>query len=75
MGRRLWSVERLMTSLLLAAIFKVAFPLLCIIALIDVLTMSRPRRVRMLRRQGLTWAVIASRFNVSPSTVRRWSLA
>ena len=64
-----------MISFFLAAIFKVAFPLLCIIALVDVLTMSRPRRVRMLRRQGLTWASIASRFNVSPSTVRRWALS
>ena len=64
-----------MISTILLAIFKVAFPLLCIIALVDLLTMSRPRRVRMLRRQGLTWAAIASRFNVSPSTVRRWSFA
>jgi hypothetical protein len=64
-----------MTSLLIAAIFKVALPFLCIIALVDLLTMSRPRRVRMLRRQGHTWATIAARFNVSPSTARRWSLA
>lgn len=64
-----------MTSLLLAAIFKVAFPFLCIIALVDLLTMSRPRRVRMLRRQGLTWAQVASRFNCSPSTARRWALS
>jgi DNA invertase Pin-like site-specific DNA recombinase len=64
-----------MTSLLIAAIFKVALPFLCIIALVDLLTMSRPRRVRMLRRQGHTWATIAARFNVSPSTVRRWSFA
>jgi DNA invertase Pin-like site-specific DNA recombinase len=64
-----------MTSLLIAAIFKVALPFLCIIALIDLATMSRSRRVRMLRRNGHTWATIAARFNVSPSTVRRWSLA
>jgi len=65
-----------MLSLLFAAIFKVAFPLLCIIALVDVLTMSRPRRVRMRRRQGLTWQQIADRYGVkSPSTPRRWSLA
>ena len=65
-----------MTSLLLAAIFKVAFPLLCIIALVDLLTMSRPRRVRMLHRQGLTWQQIADRYGVkSASTPRRWSLA
>lgn len=64
-----------MASLLFAAVFKAALPFLCIIALVDLLTMSRPRRVRMLRRQGLTWSQIASRFNCSPSTVRRWSLA
>lgn len=64
-----------MFSLSLAAIFKVAFPLLCLIAVLDLLTMSRPRRVRLLRRQGLTWAAIASRFNCSPSTARRWALS
>lgn len=62
-------------SLLLAALLKVAFPILALIALIDLATMSRPRRVRLLRRQGMTWAAIAARFSVSPSTVRRWSLA
>ena len=62
-------------SLLLAAFLKVAFPILALIALIDLATMSRPRRVRLLRRQGMTWAAIAARFSVSPSTVRRWSLA
>lgn len=64
-----------MFSLSLAAIFKVAIPFLCVVALVDLLTMSRPRRVRMLRRQGLTWAQIASRFNVAPSTARRWALS
>lgn len=64
-----------MISTFLVAVFKAAFPLLCIVALFDLLTMSRPRRVRMLRRQGLTWAAIASRFNCSPSTARRWALA
>jgi len=59
-----------MLSLLLAAIFKVAFPLLCIIALIDVLTMSRPRRVRMLRRSGMTQAAIADRLQISRYRVR-----
>jgi len=62
-------------SLLLAALLKVAFPLIALIALIDLATMSRPRRVRLLRRQGMTWAAIAARFGVSPSTVRRWSFA
>jgi len=64
-----------MISTLALAIFKVAFPLLCIVAVLDLLTMSRARRVRLLRRQGLTWAAIASRFNCSPSTARRWALS
>jgi len=64
-----------MASLLLAAIFKVALPFLFVVALIDLATMSRARRVRLLRRQGQTWAAIASRFNCSPSTARRWALS
>lgn len=62
-------------SLLIAALFKVALPLIALIALIDLATMSRPRRVRLFRRQGMTWAAIAARFGVSPSTARRWSFA
>ena len=64
-----------MISLLFAAIFKVALPLLFIVAIVDLLTMSKARRVRMHRRSGQTWKTIAQRFNVSPSTVRRWSFA
>ena len=63
-------------SLLLAAFLKVAFPLLALIALIDLATMSRPRRVRLLKRQGLTWQQIADRYGVkSPSTPARWAAA
>jgi hypothetical protein len=64
-----------MISFLFAVIFKVALPLLFIVAIVDLLTMSKARRVRMHRRSGQTWAAIAQRFNVSPSTVRRWSMA
>ncbi len=59
-----------MISFSLAAIFKVALPLLVIIALIDHLTMSQPRRVRMLSRSGLSQRAIASRLNVSRYRVR-----
>jgi hypothetical protein len=63
-------------SLLLAALFKVALPVLALIALIDLATMSRPRRVRLLRRQGLTWRQIADRYGVkSASTPARWAAA
>lgn len=63
-------------SLLLVAFFKVALPLIALIALIDLFTMSRPRRVRLLRRQGLTWQQIADRYGVkSASTPARWAAA
>ena len=54
-----------MLSLSLAAIFKVAFLLLAVVAAVDLLTMSQPRRVRMLSRSGLSQRAIASRLNVS----------
>jgi hypothetical protein len=64
-----------MFSLFIAAIFKVALPLLFIIALIDALTMSREKRARVMRRSGDTYKTIASRLKVHPSTARRWCLA
>lgn len=65
-----------MISTFLVAVFKAALPLLCIIALVDLLTMSRPRRVRMLRRRGLTWQQIADRYGVkSASTPAKWAKA
>lgn len=63
-------------SLLAAFLLKVCLPLLVIVALIDLATMSRPRRVRMLRRSGHTWKAIAARYGVKdPRTPKRWSLA
>jgi DNA-binding NarL/FixJ family response regulator len=59
-----------MISVLFAAIFKVALPLLVIIALIDHLTMSQPRRVRRLARRGLSQRAIASRLSISRYRVR-----
>ena len=64
-----------MISFIFAAVFKVALPLLFIVAIVDLLTMSKARRVRMHRRSGQTWAAIAQRFSVSPSTVKRWATA
>jgi hypothetical protein len=60
-----------MFSLSLAAIFKVAFLLLAVVAVVDLLTMSQPRRVRMLSRSGLSQRAIASRLNVSRYRVRQ----
>ena len=36
-------------------------------------TESRSTRIARLRRNGATWAAIAARYGVSPTTVRRWS--
>ena len=60
-----------MISLSVAAIFKVAFFLLAIVAVVDLLTMSQDRRVRMLSRSGLSQRAIASRLNVSRYRVRQ----
>ena len=51
-----------------------ALPLL-LVAVVDVLTMSRARRIRLQRQSGATWQAIATRHGVSRSTVRRWSAA
>ena len=45
-------------------------PLLLLIAVVDLLTMSQPRRVRMLRRSGLTQTAIADRLQISRYRVR-----
>ena len=59
-----------MISLSLAAIFKVAFFLLAIVAAVDLLTMSQDRRVRMLSRSGLSQRAIASRLGITRHRVR-----
>lgn len=59
-----------MISLSLAAIFKVAFFLLAIVAVVDLLTMSQNRRIRQLSRRGLSQRAIASRLNITRYRVR-----
>ena len=60
-----------MISISIAAIFKVAFLFLAVVAVVDLLTMSQDRRVRMLSRSGLSQRAIASRLNVSRYRVRQ----
>jgi hypothetical protein len=38
-------------------------------------TESRHTRIQRLRSNGWTWKRIATRYNVSQTTVRRWSIA
>ena len=37
------------------------------------LTESKAVKIRRARNNGQTWATIAKRYSVSPSTVRRWA--
>jgi transcriptional regulator len=46
-------------------------PLLLLIALVDLATMSQPRRVQLLRRSGLSQAAIADRLQISRYRVRQ----
>ena len=55
---------------LTAFLFWGFLPLLLVIAAVDFLTMSQPRRVRMLRRSGMTQTAIADRLGVSRYRVR-----
>ena len=60
-----------MFSLSLAAMFKVAILLLAVVAVVDLLTMSQDRRVRMLSRCGHSQRRIASRLNITRHRVRQ----
>jgi len=69
------SLSLMIFSLLFSLLFKVLLPALLLVAVVDVLTMSRARRIRLQRQSGATWQAIATRYGVSRSTVRRWSAA
>ena len=60
-----------MISFSFAAIFKAAFLLLTVVAVVDLLTMSQDRRVRMLSRAGHSQRAIAFRLNLSRYRVRQ----
>ena len=59
-----------MISISIAAIFKVAFFLLAIVAVVDLLTMSQDRRIRRLSRRGFSQRRIASRLGITRHRVR-----
>tara|TARA_Y100000592_G_scaffold96155_1_gene164114 strand:- start:1307 stop:1498 length:192 start_codon:yes stop_codon:yes gene_type:complete len=59
-----------MISISIAAIFKVAFFFLAIVAVVDLLTMSQDRRVRMLTRCGHSQRRIAARLGITRHRVR-----
>ena len=57
-------------TMTLTALLWLLLPLLAVAALIDFATMSRERRVRMLRRAGLSQSAIAARLGCSRYRVR-----
>jgi DNA-binding CsgD family transcriptional regulator len=60
-----------MLTTTLLVISKLLIPLLLLVAVIDWLTASEDRRVRILRRTGLSQLQIASRLNISRYRVRK----
>jgi DNA-binding NarL/FixJ family response regulator len=64
-------LHRAMLTATLLVIWKLLLPLLLVIAVIDWLTASDDRRVRILRRTGLTQQQIADRLNLSRYRVRK----
>jgi hypothetical protein len=60
-----------MLTATLLVIWKLILPLLFVVAVIDWLTASETRRVRILRRTGLSQRQIATRLNLSRYRVRQ----
>jgi len=54
----------------LTALLWLLLPLLAVVALVDLATMSQPRRVRLLRTAGLSQSAIAARLGCSRYRVR-----
>lgn len=54
----------------LSFLWALLLPLLLIVALIDLATMSQTRKVRMLQRQGLSQRAIADRLSITRYRVR-----
>jgi DNA-binding transcriptional regulator LsrR (DeoR family) len=60
-----------MLTTLVLVIWKLILPLLFVVAVIDWLTASETRRVRVLRRTGFSQRQIATRLNLSRYRVRQ----
>ena len=63
----------LTTALLI--IWKLLLPLLFVVEVIDLLTMTQDRRIRFLRSTGLSQRQIANRLNLSTYRVRKALMA
>jgi len=60
-----------MLTAILLVIWKLFLPLLIVVAVIDWITASDDRRIRILRRTGLSQQQIADRLNLSRYRVRQ----
>ncbi len=60
-----------MLTATLLVIWKLILPLLFVVAVIDWLTASETRRVRILRRTGLSQRQIAARLHITRHRVQR----
>ena len=69
-GRRGHRLPNMLTTTLFL-IWKLLLPLLVVVAVIDWLTASDDRRIRILRRTGLSQLKIATRLNITRHRVRR----
>ena len=65
------SHPRASEAMTLSLIWWGLLPLLLLVAVVDLLTMSQPRRVQLLRRSGMTQAAIADRLGISRYRVRQ----
>ena len=59
-----------MIPLLIALVWKLLLPAFLLVAVIDVLTQSQPKRIRRLSRSGLSQRAISSRLGISRYSVR-----
>jgi hypothetical protein len=64
-----------MLTTALLVIWKLLLPLLVVVAVIDWLTASDDRRIRVLRRTGLSQKRITERLNLSTYRVRKALMA
>ena len=60
---------------LMASLFWLLLPLLLLVAVLDLLTMSPARRAQLLRRSGLSQLAISERLGVSRYRVRQYLAA
>jgi DNA-binding NarL/FixJ family response regulator len=58
-------------SMLWAFAWKLLIPAVLLVALVDVLTQSRPQRIRRLARAGLSQRAIAERCQITRYAVRK----